>query len=62
MISLTHFWQCSHFIPPEKTRKPLVLWCFRGYETGTFAKNGFNTVFNDIINKQKLDIMFLKIE
>ena len=21
--------QCSHFIPPENTRKPLVLWCFQ---------------------------------
>ena len=22
--------QCQHFIPPESTRKPLVLWCFQG--------------------------------
>ena len=29
---LTHFSlnQCSHFIPPEYTRKPLVFWCFQG--------------------------------
>ena len=24
------WFQCSHFIPPESSRKPLVLWCFQG--------------------------------
>ena len=29
-LFLTNFGQCSHFIPPENTRKPLVLWYFEG--------------------------------
>ena len=31
--------QCSHFIPPKITRKPLV---FRGYKMGTLTRNGLN--------------------
>ena len=27
-ILLTHFWQCSHFTPPENTRNPSIFLCF----------------------------------
>ena len=31
---------CSHFKPPEKNRKLMVFWCFRGYKVVTLDKNG----------------------
>ena len=35
---LTISGQCSHFIPPEKTRKPLVFWCFQGVLNGNIGR------------------------
>ena len=37
MISLSG--QCSHFMPPENTRKPEL---FKGYKMGTLARNELN--------------------
>ena len=31
--------QCSNFIHPENTRKPLIFCVFRGYQIGTLARN-----------------------
>ena len=28
--NVTHYCRCSHFRPPENTRKPLDFWCFQG--------------------------------
>ena len=30
IYTLTHFSQCSLFIPPENIRKPEAFWCFQG--------------------------------
>ena len=34
--------QCSHFVPPENTRKPRFSCVFGGYKMGTLARNGLS--------------------
>ena len=50
-FSLTNFWQCSHIIPPEKVRKPLISGAFRGHYVRTLAKNELDIVSAKVLRQ-----------
>ena len=52
---LTISGQCSHFIPPEKTRKPKVFWCFQWgikWEHWPEREKGFHCDVNLYLRKK----------
>ena len=36
--------ECSHFIPPENTKQPLVFVCFQGLQNGNIGQSSVKEV------------------